>query len=221
VYANTFVGVYVRFWTFSRGDTRLRGFWEDDAKGRFENYRDVGSDENFHDIQRALDSIKSMPVGPLPRGQSHFQIGASSFSMLPVAYSISASPALANVYEYPVNYASENLASSSLATISLTLPAAFPASMGSSPAALRDEDYVEVTLVKYGQDISGHLYRFKTRLGLLLEKLGSEFYTSTDPRGRPCMVYYGKTSKIYYWTASLEPKNEYVKIDIKKKKTRT
>ena len=45
VYANTFTGGSVRFWSFTRGDKKLRGFWNGDEKDHFEHYRDVGSDD--------------------------------------------------------------------------------------------------------------------------------------------------------------------------------
>ncbi|KAH8587320.1 hypothetical protein B0O99DRAFT_601762 [Bisporella sp. PMI_857] len=221
VYANTFVGGYVRFWSFTRGDSKLRGFWNGDEKDHFEHYRDVGLDEHFHDIQRALDGIKSMPVSALRRGQDHSQIGVSSFSLkVPTTYSVPMQPASSDVPTtlrgYQVNYSAPvNLASSSLATT--PTPVAFDTSISSAPVALRDEDYVDVTLVQYGRDISHHVYRFQTPRGPV-EKLGSEFDVSTDPRGNQCMVYYGKLSGTYFWTTSLDPESEHVRIDTKKKR---
>jgi hypothetical protein len=47
---------------------------------------------------------------------------------------------------------------------------------------LRDEDYVRVTLVKSGRDVSNHVYKFDTQLGSV-EKIGSQFFEATDPRG--------------------------------------
>ena len=151
-----------------------------------------------------------MPVGALRRGQSYSQIGASSLGKLPATYSVSMSPE-----------------SSSQATTWSAYPAASPFSTGSGGSglpksdagttALSDSDYVSVTLVQKGRDISNHLYRFETPRGPL-EKLGSEFAASTDPRGNPCMVYYGKNSGTSFWTVSLDPDSQFVEVDIKKQR---
>jgi len=76
---------------------------------------------------------------------------------------------------------------------------------------LRDEDYVEVTLVRRGQDINSNVYRFRTPAGSL-EKRGGKFQGGIDRNGNHCMVYYGKRSRIYYWTWSLDPESELVKV---------
>ena len=62
-----------------------------------------------------------------------------------------------------------------------------------------------------------HVYRFETPRGPL-EKRGSEFVAGTDPRGNQCMVYYGKTSGVYFWTVTLDPDNQYVAVDTKRKR---
>ena len=80
VYANTFVGVHVRFWSFTKGDNILRGFWNGDEKDHFEHYRDVGRDSHSSDIERAIHHMKAVPVGGnLPRDLNHDRIGSSSF----------------------------------------------------------------------------------------------------------------------------------------------
>jgi hypothetical protein len=85
-----------------------------------------------------------------------------------------------------------------------------PPNSGFQPAsALQNKNYVEVTLVKTGQDIAHNTYRFQTQIGPV-EKLGSEFVESIDPQGSPCMAYYGSRSQIWYWTRSLDPESGYV-----------
>jgi hypothetical protein len=80
VYANTFVGVHVRFWSFTRGDDILRGFWRGDEKDHFEHYRDVGRESHSGDIEGAIRHMKTVPIGgALPRGLDHDRIGSSHF----------------------------------------------------------------------------------------------------------------------------------------------
>jgi len=80
-----------------------------------------------------------------------------------------------------------------------------------STSALQNENYVEVTLVKPGQDIANNTYQFQTHIGTV-QKLGSEFTELTDPEGFQCMGYCGSKSKIWYWTRSLDPESGYVVV---------
>lgn len=62
VYANTLVGASIRCWSYSKGDSELRGFWNGDDKGRFEHYRDVGEDENLAQLDHAIARMKSVSI---------------------------------------------------------------------------------------------------------------------------------------------------------------
>jgi glucose dehydrogenase len=63
-----------------------------------------------------------------------------------------------------------------------------------------------------GKDIASNLYRFQVTEDQDLEKYGSEFFAVEDAQGQECWMYKGRTSKIRYWTWSLDPKSGYVDI---------
>jgi hypothetical protein len=212
VYANTLVGASIRCWSYKQGDSKLRGFWNGDEKDHFEHYRDVGEDENVAQLEDAIANMKSIPTGVLRRGQDHSQIGASSSNY----YSSAALPLRSNapdqLYGGQESAPSIPPDSDQQAMERSAGPSDTPlVSDFQSTSALQNENYVEVTLVKPGQDIANNTYQFQTHIGTV-QKLGSEFTELTDPEGFQCMGYYGSKSKIWYWTRSLDPESGYVVV---------
>lgn len=194
VYSNTFAGASVRFWSFTRGDNKLRGFWAGDKKDEFKHYKDVGLDENLRELQRAIDAMKSMPVSALRRGQDHSQIGAtSSISKYTVSAPSSSMPGASytgagSVYTYPIR----------IATPSPELnPGAGEAGLGASPPAEmvpQGAVHVEVEL-----EISGdgsEIFHFDYGQNHYAKKLEEweERTVSVQGRTYDCFIYTGQKS---------------------------
>ena len=233
IYANTLVGASIRCWSYTRGDSKLRGFWNGDEKDHFEHYRDVGNEEHKLQLERAFADMKSMPPGVLHRGQDHSQIGASSSRYsTSAAYPLGSSTSAVSSAYGPVSVSTYSSISGAQQVTSMsqgsnsvswssglsgTSQVVAESSTSATSVPLRDEDYVEVTIVKRKKDIADNVYEFHTHAGRV-QKLGSDFFESTDPRGIPCMAYYGPSSKTFYWTTSLDPDSGYVRIGGKGKK---
>ena len=142
----------------------------------------------------------------LQNNQTYPAPNASSSSAYTAAYSTpagypysapeaSSSSAYTAAYSTPAGYSYSAPEASSSSAYSL------PQST-SNTTTLDDKDYVRVTLVRRGRDISSNVYRFRTGAGNV-EKRGDQFYEATHQSGRSCMVYYGVNSQRYYWTWSL------------------
>lgn len=82
----------------------------------------------------------------------------------------------------------------------------------------RPENYCSVVLVCPGKDIASNLYRFQVSDDQDLEKYGSEFIAVKNAQGQECWMYEGRTSKIRYWTWSLDPNSGYVEVEKEKGK---
>jgi hypothetical protein len=216
----------------------LMGLENGNLKDHFEFYRDIGLEENRLDLEKQFAQIKSMPVGALRRGQDPSQIGHYGDRSMFNPVMTQASQPEQSFSSYPMNLAQTTTyairpgpytsstahgvdhgePSSSVGYDNLSVPSQpqYPTSAAlsapESSSALRPEHYRSVVLVRPGKDIASSLHRFQATEDQDLEKYGSEFFAVEDAQGQECWVYEGRTSKIRYWTWSLDPKSGYVDI---------
>ena len=224
VYANTFVGVNVRFWSFTKGDDILRGFWKGDEKDRFEYYRDVGRDSHSSDIESAIRHMKTMPIGGnLPRDLNHDQIGSSYFpttqalSMPSVSMAFPTyqpavyhgQPARAGYdYTYPIAQAPASSASASQAS-NTQVGDDIEEHRALVPAGAI---YVEVSVqLKDGKE----LFHFDSG-DQHYAKEGDEWeertVTAADGKVYDCFLYTGRKTGTHFYTYSLRDAPAYAAI---------
>ncbi len=167
VYANTLVGASIRCWKYQRGDSKLRGFWDGDTKDHFEHYKDVGEEVHRPQLENTFADMKSMPPGVLRMGQLHSEIRLSdSQHRTPATFPLGSNAPTGSSNYNPYNQASDSMYTTPMPlavpqqptriepTSTLRVDILSPDLL----LPLRDEDYVEVTLVRRGQDINSNVY---------------------------------------------------------------
>ena len=64
VYAATMAGAHVRVWKYMQGDKRLTPFWGENFEGDWEEYKDIGHDEDGMMVWETFNEMKLWPPTP-------------------------------------------------------------------------------------------------------------------------------------------------------------
>jgi hypothetical protein len=136
----------------------------------------------------------------------------------------SAQPSVTSVASYGAAAPSAQPSVAAVASYGAAASSAQPSmtpsgTVSSAQQTLLDKDYIEVALIKLGEDIATNVYQFETSAGLV-QKTGDQFSEAKHQNGGKCMVYYGVNSRKFYWTWTLDPESEYVKRKDHRRKNR-
>ncbi|KAF8859339.1 hypothetical protein BDZ45DRAFT_673305 [Acephala macrosclerotiorum] len=91
VYAATMAGAHVRLWKYMQGDERLTPFWGENHEGDWQEYKDIGDEEDGRLVEESFNQMKArMPTfhaGQTITGYKSYQSTNSS------SYSTNSNPA--------------------------------------------------------------------------------------------------------------------------------
>jgi hypothetical protein len=64
VYAATMAGAHVRLWKYMQGDSGLTPFWGDNNEGDWQQYKDIGNDEDSRLVEDSFNNMKGWTPTP-------------------------------------------------------------------------------------------------------------------------------------------------------------
>ena len=102
VYAATMAGAHVRLWKFFLGDERLIPFWGENHEGDWQEYKDIGNEEDGRVVEETFNQIKAWT--PTPHAGQTISSYTSYQPVNPSSHSTNSNSAgYAGLYNNPVN----------------------------------------------------------------------------------------------------------------------